>query len=136
MKLFLYAFVGVLMTVAVVGLILSADDSGSASTSATAVPHFQSTALRTVAFTANAQVSRGQDPMLVQLVDGTIPGDVRVLHVVTDENCTPDASGVSHCLNRVRFVTSRGTGEATLQHHHRMDEESCLAPGETVKLAV
>lgn len=135
MKVFLFAFVGVIMTVAIVGLMLSADDSGSAAKSATVVPHYQTLALRTVKITSEAQISRGQDPMLVELVDGTIPPDVTLLYVKTDENCAPDASGVSHCLNRVHFVTSRGAGEATLQHHHRMAEEPCLAPGESVKLA-
>jgi hypothetical protein len=99
------------------------------------VPHFQTATERQIAFTDAAQVSRGQDPMLVQLDSGTIPADVTRLTVLTDEDCAPDQDGVSHCLNRVRFETAQGPGEAAIRHHHRMSEESCLAPGEVVVIA-
>jgi len=98
----------------------------------TAVPHFQTALERRVMFTDTAQVSRNQDPVYVQLVSGAIPPDATRLTVLTDENCAPDREGVSHCLNRVAFQTTQGSGEAVLQHHHRMSEESCLAPGESV----
>jgi hypothetical protein len=99
------------------------------------VPHFQTSQVRRVAITTEARVSRTQDPVYVQLVDGAIPAGVTRLTVLTDENCTPDADGVSHCLNRVQFDTGQGTAQAVLQHHHRMSEESCLAPGEVLELA-
>jgi hypothetical protein len=72
---------------------------------------------------------------LVELIEGTIPAGVERLTVLTDEDCVPDADGVSHCRNRVRFDGPQGAGEATLRHHHRMAEESCLTPGETVVLS-
>jgi hypothetical protein len=83
-----------------------------------------------VRITSEPQVSRGQDPVLVQLVDGTLPQEAENITVLTDENCQPDGEGVSHCLNRIRFDTAGGMGETTLQHHHNMGEEPCLAPGE------
>ena len=95
----------------------------------------QIAAVRSVAFTDELQVSRGQGPVLVQLESGTIPADVTQLHILTDENCAPDQDGVSHCLNRVRFLSTEGWGEAVLRHHHRMIEEDCLVPGETVTIA-
>jgi hypothetical protein len=98
------------------------------------VPHFQTSQVRRVAITDEARVSRNQDPVYVQLIDGAIPAGVTRLTVLTDENCAPDADGVSHCINRVQFDTGQGTAQAVLQHHHRMSEESCLAPGEVVEL--
>lgn len=137
MKTILYGLTGLVIALMVVGALIAFDQEGSGgSGGATSVPHYQTGAMRRVAITTDAQVSRGQDPVLVQLVDGTIPQGVSQLTVLTDENCVPDATGVSHCLNRVRFEGPQGAGEATLQHHHRMAEESCLAPGETVSLTV
>jgi hypothetical protein len=98
-----------------------------------AVPHFQDADVR-VSITDGAQVSRGQDPMLVQLETGTIPDGVTHLTVLTDENCQPDADGVSHCRNRAQFTTPDGVQEVVLRHHHRMAEEPCLAPGQVVEL--
>jgi hypothetical protein len=99
------------------------------------VPHFQTETVRRIAFTQDPIISRGQDPMWVQLEHGMIPDDVNQLFILTDEDCTPDADGVSHCLNRVRFQTAAGWGSASIRHHHKMSEESCLAPGEIVEIA-
>jgi predicted outer membrane lipoprotein len=107
----------------------------SRDSAAVTVPHFQTSQVRRVAITDEARVSRNQDPVYVQLVDGAIPAGVTHLTVLTDENCTPDADGVSHCINRVQFETGQGIKQAVLQHQHRMSEESCLAPGEVVELA-
>jgi hypothetical protein len=134
MKPLIYAFVGILVIAVVAVVAADSGDEAPSSPLATSVPHYQASTLRRVEVTADAQLSRGQDPMWVELIDGAIPDDVTRLTVLTDENCVPDADGVSHCLNRVRFATAGGTGEAVLQHHHRMAEEPCLAPGETVVL--
>lgn len=134
MKVFLSVVLGLVITVAAVALLVGAGDD-AVKPGATAVPHFQTATLRQVVITTDAQVSRGQGPVLVQMAGGTIPAGVTQLTVLTDENCAPDAEGVSHCLNRVRFTSPQGTGEAMLRHHHRMAEEPCLAPGETVVLA-
>lgn len=99
----------------------------------TPVAHYQSASAR-VRITDAPQVSRGEQPYLVQLDSGTIPSGVTHLEVLSDENCQPDADGVSHCLNRVTFSTANGEGEAALRHHHRMSEEPCLTPGQTLEL--
>lgn len=99
------------------------------------VPHYQTSTARQIALSEQPTVSNGNGPVVVQVVSGAIPADVTSVTVLTDENCQPDQDGVSHCLNRVRFTSSQGSGEATLQHHHRMAEESCLTPGETLALA-
>jgi hypothetical protein len=96
------------------------------------VPHYQIAANTRIWITDEAHVSRNQDPMLVQLEIGTIPQDATNITVLTDENCQPDADGVSHCLNRIRYETAGGAGEAALRHHHRMTEEPCLTPGESL----
>jgi hypothetical protein len=137
MKTVLYGLIGLVVAFTAVGALIAFDrDKPGGSRGANAVPHYQTEAMRRVAVTTGAQISRSQDPVLVELVDGTIPQGVKQLTVLTDENCVPDADGVSHCLNRVRFAGPEGKGEATLRHHHRMAEESCLSPGETVMLTV
>ncbi len=97
------------------------------------IAHFRTTEVR-VRITDEPVVSRNQDPVLVELDSGTIPDGVTRLEVLTDENCQPDADGVSYCLNRVQFETADGTGQAALRHHHRMWEEPCLTPGQTLEL--
>ena len=97
------------------------------------VPHFRMADIR-VRITEEPQISRNQDPVYVQLESGVIPAGVTHLQVLTDENCQPDADGVSHRLNRVQFETEDGTGQAALRHHHRMWEEPCLTPGQTLEL--
>ena len=97
-------------------------------------PHFQTAPHVNVRITDEPQVSRDLDPVLVTLYDGAIPDDAANITVLSDENCQPDADGVSHCLNRVQFETAGGSGHATLQHHHRMAEEPCLAPGQMVMM--
>jgi hypothetical protein len=134
-RVVVYGIAGLIIsTLAVFWTLESRNDSDSRPRS-TSVPHFQTVTVRRVAFTEEPVVSRGQDPMWVQLEHGTIPDDVKQLHVLTDEDCTPDAAGVSHCLNRVRFQTAGGWGSASIRHHHKMSEESCLAPGEIVEIA-
>lgn len=131
MKASRYALVGLATVVVAVVAVVATQKKPEASK--TPVPHYQSAVERRVAITTGAQVSRGRDPVLVELVADTIPSGVDRLTVLTDENCAPDADGVSHCLNRVRFTGPTGAGEP-LRHYHRMAEESCLTPGETVTL--
>jgi hypothetical protein len=49
--------------------------------------------------------------------------------VLTDEQCQPDAAGVSHCLNTIRLTSGQ---TIAVRHPHRMSEVPCLAPGERV----
>ena len=99
----------------------------------TPVPHFNTADVR-IEFTDTAVVSRNQDPVYVQLETGVIPPDVSLLTVLTDEDCTPDEQGVSHCLNRVEYPTASGVEYAALRHHHKMAEEPCLTPGQTLEI--
>lgn len=135
MKALYFGLVG--LAIAVIAMLVTLDSPGAGKDEpeAAAVPHFQTAVERRIQIVDDARVSRNQDPMYVQLVSGTIPSDVSRLTVLTDENCAPDADGVSHCINRVSFAGANGTGEAVLRHHHDMSEESCLAPGEVVVIA-
>ena len=136
MKAAFFGLIGHATAIAIAIAIVGARHEAPSAASTGSVPHYQAAAVRAVTLTTGGQVSRGQGPVLVELVDGAIPAGVTQLTVLTDENCVPDAAGVSHCLNRVRFMGPNGPGEATLRHHHRMSEEPCLAPGETVTLGV
>lgn len=51
--------------------------------------------------------------------------------VTTDENCTPDADGVSHCSNDIRLADGK---KIRVEHAHRMHDVPCLVPGERVQL--
>lgn len=62
---------------------------------------------------------------------GALPANPVIATVLTDENCEPDAEGVSHCTNRIEMPN--GT-RLVVTHPHRMSEVPCLAPGEKVKV--
>lgn len=87
-----------------------------------------------VEITDEPVISRGQDPVIVQLESGVIPDDVTHLRVQFDGQCQADDDGVSHCMNPVEFDTADGVGTAILRHHHRFSEEPCLMPGTTLEL--
>jgi hypothetical protein len=65
------------------------------------------------------------------LVSGTIPAAPTMATVRSDENCTPDPMGYSHCLNMLLFD---GGEKMTVVHTHRMSEVPCLAPGERIEV--
>lgn len=64
-------------------------------------------------------------------VAGVLPQTSSYATVLSDENCAPDAAGVSHCLNRMRFDDG---AELTVMHPHRMSQVPCLSPGERVMM--
>ena len=66
----------------------------------------------------------------IVLLRGTVTHRMRAV-VLTDTRCTPDAHGVSHCLNRMRLAD--GT-VVTARHDHMMMNMPCLSPGEHVVL--
>jgi hypothetical protein len=74
--------------------------------------------------------SRPGEPLSAELVRGKLHGATTAT-VITDENCQPDAAGVSHCINRLR---ARGGVRVVVRHNHRMHEVPCLVPGEQVEL--
>ena len=71
------------------------------------------------------------DGLHAKLVSGTMPTAAMQATVLSDEECQPDARGVSHCLNRLRV---RDGGEIQVRHPHVMSKVPCLAPGERVRL--
>jgi hypothetical protein len=82
-------------------------------------------------------VSSGREPapsppgptLHVLDLKGSVPGGPVAATVLSDENCEPDAQGVSHCVNRLRLA---GGGTLVVRHPHRMMEVPCLEPGEHV----
>lgn len=72
------------------------------------------------------------DGLHAKLVSGTMPTAATQPTVLSDEECQPDARGVSHCLNRLRL---RDGSEIQVRHPHVMTKVACLAPGEHVRLA-
>jgi len=65
------------------------------------------------------------------LEEGQLPAGPVTATVLTDEECEPDAQGISHCRNEVALAS--GT-TVVLRHLHNMMEVECLAPGEEVVL--
>jgi hypothetical protein len=66
-----------------------------------------------------------------QLESGAMPATPVQATVLTDEECAPDAAGISHCKNVV--LLEDGT-EVVLRHPHDMSVVPCLTPGEPVLL--
>ena len=91
------------------------------------------TNVRTVIVTddQSTEVSMPGRPLRAVLVTGTMPSGPMMGTVLSDENCEPDAQGVSHCTNRLRMD---GGMEMTVMHPHRMADVPCLATGERVSV--
>lgn len=89
--------------------------------------------VRTVIVTddATTEVSMPGRPLRAVLMAGTMPSGPMMGTVLSDENCAPDAQGVSHCTNRLRM---EGGIEMTVMHPHRMADVPCLAPGERISV--
>jgi hypothetical protein len=105
---------------------------GRASRSPSVDPH--GTALpaeRSVALSTAMPAPSGFDGLHAKLVSGAMPAAAATATVLTDEECQPDAQGISHCLNRLRLAD--GT-ELEVRHPHDMAKVACLAPGEHVRL--
>ena len=98
-------------------------------------PHFvePDADLRTVVVSrvGMADPSEPEAPLRAQLLEGQMPGGPTTAEVLSDENCEPDAMGISHCLNRMQLPDG---SEIAVRHNHRMSEVSCLSPGEMVNL--
>jgi hypothetical protein len=66
---------------------------------------------------------------------GTVPSTPTEGLVLTDDNCQPDAKGISHCLNKVKFPNGN---TVIFVHDHMMDHGSmhmtggtpCIVPGD------
>ncbi len=87
--------------------------------------------------TRTVLVSSGREPApsspgpVLHVLDlkGPVPSGPVAATVLSDENCEPDADGVSHCITRLRLADG---ATLTVRHPHRMMEVSCLEPGERV----
>lgn len=69
--------------------------------------------------------------VVVVLKSGRAPVYPTTAVVQTDENCTPDIYGDSHCKNRLRLANGH---EITVQNSHNMQVYPCLKPGELVEV--
>lgn len=69
--------------------------------------------------------------VLVQLVQGAVPASVQPGRVLTDQSCTPDKYGISHCLNQVELADGK---MLVVRHNHSMMTDPCLRPGEQVRV--
>ena len=65
------------------------------------------------------------------LEQGSMPAHVMTGTVLSDTECAPDASSISHCRNEVRLPDG---STIVLRHPHDMAHIPCLAPGEHVRL--
>lgn len=78
----------------------------------------------------SSNCANGKDGVdVVMLERGVTPQHPVRAVVETDENCTPDAYGISHCTNQLRLAN--GT-RLTVRHDHNMRLYPCLRPGEVV----
>jgi hypothetical protein len=71
------------------------------------------------------------DGLHAKLVSGTMPTAPLQATVLSDQECQPDARGVSRCLNRLRLPDG---SEIHVRHPHEMAKIPCLTPGEQVWL--
>ncbi len=69
--------------------------------------------------------------VLVQLVNGTAPVGTQIATVLTDQNCTPDQQGISHCLNKVEMANG---STLVVRDNHNMMNNPCLGPGERIRV--
>jgi hypothetical protein len=58
---------------------------------------------------------------------GVVPATPTEGLVLTDDWCTPDAKGMSHCLNQVKFPDGR---IVVFKHDHMMRTVPCIVPGD------
>jgi len=126
---------GVSLAVIVVGLGLMIGFLGSDGGQTDSSPESSAARqLRTVAVYSTADEPSPSTPgsvIRVKIERGKLPQGQSRGTVVTDENCEPDADGISHCLNRIRFD---GGESIEVRHPHDMSKVACLAPGERVEV--
>lgn len=75
--------------------------------------------------------SRPGTTMRALRLSGVVPRSAAVGTVVSDDDCVPDAAGISHCINRIRLASGR---MLSVRHPHRMAEVPCMTPGERVQV--
>ena len=95
--------------------------------------HQRPAAVRSLAVATGSEPapSGRPDRMRALLLDGRLPTGVVTAKVLTDEDCAPDADGVSHCRNKLRLPSGK---TIEVRHPHRMHDVPCMTPGETVRI--
>lgn len=121
------ALVAILVAVGSGGSKGGAGEGGEAPSPAASTP----SKTRTVLVSSGKEPSPSSPGPVLHVLDlkGQVPSGPVAATVVSDENCEPDAQGVSHCVNRLRLA---GGGTLVVRHPHRMMEVPCLEPGEHV----
>ena len=64
-----------------------------------------------------------------RLETGAMPSGRTTAVVLSDEDCEPDAAGVSHCRNGLLLADGQ---RLVVRHYHAMSTVPCLSPGEEV----
>lgn len=60
-----------------------------------------------------------------------MPARATTAAVLSDTNCAADRNGISHCSNILRLGSGR---RITVRHDHSMMNDTCLTPGEHVRV--
>jgi hypothetical protein len=125
------------------GLVLAGCGGGSAALAPTEASQAQSTStpqadphgkalteLRTVVLrTGEISPSPPGSVLHTRLMTGAMPADRTTAVVLSDEDCEPDAAGVSHCRNGLLLADGK---RLVVRHYHSMSTVPCLSPGEEV----
>lgn len=128
------AVVALVIGVLVAGAWTGSQDKPTASRPWRADPSHQRPAvMRSLAVTTTAEPAPSGHPdhMRALLLDGRLPARSTTATVLSDEDCAPDAEGVSHCRNRLRLASGK---RIEVRHPHRMHEVPCMTPGERVRV--
>jgi len=121
--------VGVGVVVGVTVWVSAGDDTGSSGSSST-----ETEGLRTLLVFEKDSKPAPSAPdgvMNGRLVKGKVPRGETVATVETDDDCAPDESGISHCLNKLRL---KDGSQLEVRHPHSMHQVPCMLPGEQVNL--
>ena len=128
---------------AALAAILLAATTGSSSRPAAPAPtaqapqgdtsHQRPAFARSLTVTTKGEPAPSEHPerMRALLLDGKLPRAGVKATVLTDEDCAPDAQGVSHCRNKLRLPSGK---TIEVRHPHRMHDVPCMTPGETVRV--
>lgn len=110
-----------------------ADPSPPSRPTASQVGHSAPAAMRTLVVRSGKEPAPSEPGMTMRakVERGRLPTSPVVARVTSDEDCAPDAHGVSHCLNRLRLPNGR---RLAVRHPHRMTEVPCMTPGERVRI--
>ena len=141
MRILKVSLAATLGTAALVGAVLAVVGSPTISAPTTPVAeaprpdasHQPPASVRSLILATKAEPAPSEHPehMRGLLVTGRLPRGVVEATVITDEDCAPDADGVSHCRNALRL---RNGKTIEVRHPHRMRDVPCMTPGETVRV--